>query len=373
MDKHLHIISLDVPFPADYGGVMDIFHKIVSLHKEGVKIHLHCFSKGRVESDELNKYCHSVDYYPRKKISSGIALLLPHIVSSRTSDALLKNLQNDDHPIFFEGVHCTYLIHQGALKGRKFFVRLHNVEFTYYKKLAKHEKNLIRKAYFHIESLLLKRYERKIANKATFWPLSETDTEVYKTIFGAKKIDYLPVFLPWDEVEIPHGKGCFCLYQGNLSINENEKAAEWLLTEVFDTISIPLVIAGKNPSARLEALSHQNKNTCIISNPSDKEMQDLIKKAQVNIIPSFNSTGVKLKLLNALYTGRHCLVNNAAIEGMGLENLCHISESAASFKIAATDLYEQLFKEDYAVHRKEVLDANYNNRKNALQLIEWIF
>ncbi len=26
--EHIHLISFDVPFPADYGGVIDVFYKI---------------------------------------------------------------------------------------------------------------------------------------------------------------------------------------------------------------------------------------------------------------------------------------------------------------------------------------------------------
>ena len=132
------------------------------------------------------------------------------------------------------------------------------MEFSYYSKLAAHETNFLRKLYFLSESFLLKRYEKKLAKKATFWPVSVNDTEVYKQLFGATKIDFLPVFVPWTEVADQRGKGCFCLYHGNLAVNENEKAAEWLLTEVFNDIAIPLVIAGKDPSETLEKLP-----TCI--------------------------------------------------------------------------------------------------------------
>lgn len=373
MDKHLHIITLDVPWPADYGGVVDLFYKIVSLHKLGIKIHLHCFSGGRAPQDELDKYCETVTYYSRKKFPSGLSLIIPYIVSSRINKELLMNLQKDDYPILMEGVHCTYYLYNNALKGRKVFVRLHNVEFSYYRKLAEHENNFLKKCYFRTESFLLKRYEKKIAQKATFWPVSIHDTELYKNLFGAKQIDFLPVFLPWNEVYAQHGKGCFCLYHGNLSVNENEKAAVWLLSAVFNDINVPLVIAGKNPSESLEKLAHINNNTCLVSNPTDKEMQDLIKKAQINILPSFNNTGVKLKLLNALYNGRFCLVNEAAVEGAAIDDLCCIANTAADFKKWATALYEQSFNEEEAEKRQQILSASYNNDKNARQLIAWIF
>ncbi len=374
MDKHLHIIALDVPWPSDYGGVVDIFFKITALHKQGIKIHLHCFSGGRAPQDELDKYCEKVYYYPRKKFLSGLSLRLPYIVSSRTDKELLKNLQLDDYPIFMEGTHCTYFLYCNALKHRKVFVRLHNIESVYYRKLAAIEKNYVKKIYFFAESFLLKKYEKKLARKATFWPMSIHDTEVYKKEFGAKHIDFLPVFLPWHEVILhKNKKGCFCLYHGNLSVNENEKAAEWLLTKVFNSIDIPLVIAGKNPSEHLEALVHAHPNTCLVSNPSEKEIQDLIKKAQVNILPSFNNTGVKLKLLNALYNGRFCLVNPAAIEGAAIDNLCYLATTEEDFKQQAIDLYGQFFDEEATVHRQQVLNASYNNEKNALQIINWIY
>lgn len=373
MDKHLHIITLDVPWPADYGGVVDLFYKLVWLHKLGVKIHLHCFTSGRPPQDELDKYCESVQYYPRRTFPQGVSLRLPYIVSSRINKELSSNLQQDNYPILMEGIHCTFLLHDGALKQRKVFVRLHNVEFNYYNKLAAQEKNIFKKAYYKTESLLLKRYERTIANKAVFWSVSTVDSTVYQTEFGARQIEFLPVFLPWHEVNYQLQKGCFCLYHGNLSVNENYEAVKWLLTEVFNDLDIPFVIAGKNPSQQLEELVHSKTTCCLVTNPSEKEMQDLIKKAQVNVLPSFNNTGVKLKILNALYNGKFCLVNLAAAEGAGIDGLCHLAETAADFKQSVKDLYQLPYNEVNALHRQQVLDASYNNEKNARLLISWIY
>ena len=35
----------------------------------------------------------------------------------------------------------------------------------------------------------------------------------------------------------------------------------------------------------------------------------MIAKAQINILPSYTHTGIKIKLVNAIFNGRHCLVN----------------------------------------------------------------
>lgn len=66
-DKHLHLVSFDIPYPTNYGGVIDVFFKIKELYKAGIKVHLHSFEYGREHAEELEKWCYSVDYYPRKK------------------------------------------------------------------------------------------------------------------------------------------------------------------------------------------------------------------------------------------------------------------------------------------------------------------
>ena len=373
MDKHLHIVTHDVPWPADFGGTIDLFYKIKALHSLGIKIQLHCFTNKRPEQEILKKYCVSVQYYPRKKGFAAFSLSVPYIVQSRSNEKLFVNLSKDNHPILLEGIHCTYLLQAGRLQDRKVFVRLHNVEHKYYRKLAAHENHFIKKTYYNIESFLLEKYERKLATKAVFWTVSKGDAAYYKDELQATQVHFVPVFLPWNKVDIVTGKGPFCLYHGNLSVNENEKAVEWLLKEVFNDLNLPLVIAGKDASAYLKELETSHPNSCIVVNPSEGEMQDLIHKAQVNILPSFNDTGVKLKVLNALFNGRHCLVNAAAVEGSGVEDLCTIAGTASQFKERLVEFFTKPFSEEDLLKRENTLKEIYDAEQNAMKLIAWIY
>jgi glycosyltransferase involved in cell wall biosynthesis len=134
---------------------------------------------------------------------------------------------------------------------------------------------------------------------------------------------------------------------------KNESAATWLLKKVFNDLSIPLVIAGKNPGSRLQKIAHQHQFTCLVSNPSQEEMQDMIAKAQINILPSFNTTGIKLKLLNALFNGRHCVVNQQTIEFTGLDTLCHIGAGETEFKEIIRNLFELPFGPEEVAAREK--------------------
>jgi hypothetical protein len=369
-ERILHIITHDVPWPADFGGVMDLFYKIKALHQAGAHIHLHCFVNKRPPQHELGQYCTAVYYYPRKKYS-GFSFTKPFIVNTRNSTALLQRLQQDNYPILIEGIHCSYWLHAGKLKKRTILLRLHNAEYEYYQRLAVHEKNIFKKMYFSLESRLLKKYEQQLAGLAPIAAVSSLDVQLYKQAFAAGRIFHLPVFIPYTEALGLEGCGCYCLYHGNLSVNENEEAAIWLLQEVFSKIPVPFVIAGKNPSTKLEACVHQYERSCLVANPTDKELHDLIAKAQVNVLPSFNNTGVKLKLLNALYNGRHCIVNKAGVAGSGLESICTIIDNDAdSFKTAIQYLYTTPYTVGMNEVRNSVLQQLYCNQKNTEKLVE---
>ena len=338
----------------------------------GIKIHLHCFEYGRGQQPELNQYCEEVFYYERKKLLQTTQLRLPYIVSSRINPLLIKNLLKDKYPVLLEGIHCTYYLYYGQLKDRKVLVRLHNVEYEYYNQLAKSTDNIYKKTYYKLESRLLKKYEKTIVGKAKLITVNEKDKNTYEKIFSAQDIEFLPVFLPFKEVKSEKGKGNFCLYHGNLSVPENEKAALWLLKNVFSQSKIRLIIAGKNPSTFLKNKISENKDVELQENPSQKEMEDLIKNAHIHLLPSFNLTGIKIKLLNALFNGRFIITNSASLEGTGLASLCEIAEEGNDYLKKINELFELSFSQNEIIKRKKILTKMYDNEKNAQQLMKWL-
>lgn len=372
-DRTLHIICHDVPWPVNYGGVVDLFYKIKSLHGEGIKIKLHCFDYGRGKPAELNKYCEKVYYYERYSGLKAISITQPYIVKSRANPLLLENLLKDDHPVLMEGIHCTAFLRQLLAAGRKVLLRLHNVEFLYYSRLFQSEKNLFRKLYYLNESIFLKQYEQKLPHELPIIAVSNNDAIVYREQLDKKSTSYLPVFIPFTSVQGLEGIGNYCLYHGNLSVAENQKAVLWLVKKVFSLAKVPFIIAGKDPSKKLLRNIGKHNNVSLVSNPSDEELNDLIAKAQINVLPSFNHTGIKLKLINSLYNGRHCVVNDEAVLGSGLEDACHIGTTSHAIASIITQLYHHPFSEEEISLRKRLLGQIFDNKENAKRLIQLIW
>jgi hypothetical protein len=373
-DKHLHIISFIVPYPVNYGGVFDIYHKIVSLYKAGVKICLHCFTENNRQQPELNQFCEKIFYYPRRKGFAGLSFRLPYIVASRMDEDLWKNLEADEHPVLIEGIHSAGWLLKGKPLNRKIILRLHNVEHEYYRHLFLSSSSTIDRIYYHFESVLLRKFEKKIAGiPDLILAVSQQDVETYRHRFQIKNIQVLPVFTGFSNDMPPSGTGYFCLYHGNLSVPENEKAVAWLLNEIFFDSDLPFVIAGRKPSPELKRFIGGFDNAKLISDPSVEKMRSLIADAQCNVLPSFNITGIKLKIINALFHGRHCIVNSAAVKGSGVESICHIVKTPQQFREAVQRLSAMPLDKEEIIERKQILRNLFDEDKNCATLIQQIW
>lgn len=369
--KHIHIVSFNVPYPPNYGGVIDVFYKIKALADLGIKVHLHTFHYGREETEKLNKLCESVNYYPRQKFYQAIYSRVPYIVGSRQSDSLLSNLAEDTHPILFEGLHtCFYLSHP-SIRNRFKIVRMHNIEWDYYNSLGKAERNFFRKFYFYAESKKLKEYEEVLKDANLILGISPNDTEYLRERF--QHVELLPAFHPNTEVLSQPGHGAYALYHGNLSVQENNQAAIYLTRRIFDDLDMPLKIAGRKPSSMLQQEVKQKPQFELLPDPDDEVMSQLISQAHINVLPTFQGTGIKLKLLNALFNGRFCVVNKPMIEKTGLESLCHVCDSADDMKEALKTLFHKEFTQADLEQRRTVLEAQYSNAANAKHLINAVW
>jgi hypothetical protein len=363
-DKHLHIIALDVPYPPNYGGVIDIFYKIRALHASGVRVHLHCFAYGRTTTPELEKLCYEIHLYPRNTGWKSAISWKPFIVISRRSPLLLQNLLKDDYPILFEGLHSCYLLHDKRLASRFKIYRESNIEHHYYFQLFKAERHLFKKLYFLAESWKLRLFQQQLSNADIMLMVSMDDMAYLSGKFPGKKIGYLPSFHKDDDVTTLPGKGTYALYHGNLEVAENVLAAEYLIRKVFQGLDENLVIAGLNPPERLARMIGSFPTIKLVTNPSDDDMYNLIRNAQINVLVTFQPTGLKLKLLNALFGGRFCLVNPQMAAGTELAALCEVATDAGMFKEKVSALMLAEFDESMILKRKEILMTYHSNSKN---------
>jgi glycosyltransferase involved in cell wall biosynthesis len=365
----IHIVDLDVPYPANYGAAIDMYFRIKSLHALGIKIILHCFEYGRGKASRLNNYCEQVHYYPRKSILEFPFRSEPYIVYSRENKELFDRLFADNHPVLLEGVHTCASLMDKRYKQKKFYVRMHNVESEYYEYLAKATQQPFKRYYYKTESERLKKFEKNLDHAQALFSVSERDHATLSSQFP--KVEYLPPFIYNDTIDCKPGRGSYAIYHGNLGVEENRKAAEFLINDVFPGLNVPLLIVGTNANT----LSKTTKvhNIEFINSPTANDLKDLLQNAQIHVLPTFQPTGIKHKLLNSLFSGRYCVVNPPMVEANGLAQFCYIAKDAAEMKKMVQELFKKDFPQEEIDRRMATLQNIYSNSKNGEKLVNIIF
>lgn len=366
----IQLVAFNIPYPPDYGGVIDIFYKVKALHECGVSIYLHCFEYNRPQAVELEKYCAKIFYYPRKTGIRHQCSLKPYIVTTRVNDQLLRNLSVNNSPILFEGLHTCYYLDHPLLQDHVKLVRTHNIEHDYYYHLYKSEKNIYKRIFFRIEAWKLKRFEVILKQASHLLCISPNDYAYFNEKYRHSHL--IPAFHPYSEIKSKPGKGEYILFHGNLSVAENMQAALYLLDEVISKINFPFIIAGKDPSEMIMQKVRLNPSVRLIANPNQEEMESLIENAHISLIPTFQDTGIKLKLLASLFSGRFCIANSPMIDNTGLEHLCQRADTADEIIEVINRFLQQDFTVEEIEKRKEKLETTFSNKENAKKIIEFI-
>ena len=368
-DNHIHIVSFDIPCPVNYGGVIDVFFKLKALNERGFKVHFHCFEYGgRERSERLEALCETTHYYKRDMSFVNFFSKKPFIVTSRTSEALIQDLLKDEYPIILEGLHSCSVLLDPRMQGRKILVRTHTVEHDYYQYLAETEKNLRKKLFLKIEARKLRKFEPVLSKATGILAISNKDYEYFKEYYN--NVYLIPAYAGFDKVDVLEGQGDYVLYHGKLDISENYDAAEFLIRDVFKGSDVKFKIAGMNPPSHLLKSVAAEPNVELIENPDDDTLQELIRNAHINILVTAQSTGLKLKLLNALFNGRYCVVNDKMVEGLDINDLCIVANTADEIKTVVADLMTKPFVEEQVAIRKSRMDAFYNSSRATDKLVE---
>ncbi len=373
MTKAVHIVSFDVPYPANYGGVIDVYFKLLALQKKGIDIYLHCFDYGRGRPSALDKLCKKVYYYQRNTSLLSHFHVLPYILQSRKSAELIHNLLQTNDPILCEGLHTCALLSHPLLKDRKKIFRESNVEHEYYRHLARVERNPLKKIYFYAEALKLSLAEKLVTKSNLALCVSETDTRYFKNTYPQLQVEYLPSFHGHERISIEEGKGDYILYHGKLSVAENKEAALYLVKEVFAQVQWPVIIAGMDPDNELQDLITPYPHIRLLSNPTEDEMNRLIRNAHIHCLYTHQATGLKLKLLNVLYSGRFCICNDLMVSGTPLSAACIIANSPSALVVQINNYMNMPFTAEHLIQREKILAENYNDEAHVKKLINWLF
>lgn len=368
--KRLHIISFDNPFPPNYGGIVEVFYKIKAFHDIGIEIYLHCFVDSiPLECDALQNITHQVFFYKKNKNPLLFFSNLPFSVRVRDCKKLIENIGKVDAPILCEGHKTTYWVYKNRLSSSENYIRLHNIENLYFDGLANSEHSRFKKIIYGIEAKKYRTYNSVLSNFDKVFALSKFENDVTNNQF--KNSIYIPVFHGNENVVQLEGFGEYALYHGDLRASDNKKSVEFLIDVFKDIKDFNLIIASSSGEQFVTSKIKNRANISFVKIQDFAHLKELFKNAHINFSVSFQKSGTKLKLLNALFNSRFSIINENIIDDEKITSLCEIASSREEFISKINELRKKEYG-DYS-KRKEILESYMSDVENARKLAKTIF
>lgn len=366
--KALHIVSFDNPFPPNYGGAIDVFYKIKALSELGVLIYLHCFIDQRTDLSGVEPFCKKIYTYPKRRFFNPFNLARPIAIQLRQNKNLEKNLKSTTAPILFDGVQTTGVLAKTTFTNQKILIRAHNIEQDYYRGLSQSAMRPLQKWIYSQEAKKFKRYERVLQKANCILAISKAD-HFYFNALSQVTARYIPAFQGNTKVAQLSAYGDFALYHGDLSIADNIKVVQFLI-EVFKAVNYPLVIATGRNFNTINAWVKEIDHITVKYLSTQEELESLFAKAHINICYSFQQSGTKLKVINALFKGRHCIANKNVIDEELVLNQCYKVSGREELLQAISQLNTAPYKNP--IERAEALQKVFDVKKNAQKIIDFL-
>jgi len=204
----------------------------------------------------------------------------------------------------------------------------HNAEFVMWERLAEIETNPIKKFLIKAEANRIKRTELHYASMAETVLAAPNDIRELASIGVPKEKMHITYHLGEDHMlELPpldfEKTEKALLFIGTLTWEANIDGLLWFLQEVFPLVmksepDVRFYIVGKNPDPRIKEVANQNPNITLPGFVEDTE--PFYARSRVFAIPLRFGSGIKVKLLNAMYRGIPTVTTPIGTEGLDVES-----------------------------------------------------
>lgn len=324
----------EMPYPANTGGRLVLYNRLLFMHQLGHEIHLYITCKDSVLDDDLRvveSLCSEVRLYDRrstKNHSAVISLLTgrPFAVQNRYFSDIDKNISDlQPNCIICEFPQMLMNLSPKTCEENRIVLEQHNLEWETSLSLSSSTEGFsLRKLGHKRESKALYRYERSLVAKCpvdlmTF--VSERDCSRYPFSCDAQKIAVRPGGA--DYFSAHNHPEHNVMFLANYAYEPNSHGALWLANKVMPSVfeAFPdarLLLVGKEPTTEMAMLPKNDSR--IIVTGTVPSLGEWYAKSDVVAIPIFEGGGIKMKALEAASSGRPIVASSSALLGTGLDS-----------------------------------------------------
>jgi len=330
-------LTTQLPYPPVSGGVIKTWNLVRHWSKSGLK--LICALKPGEEQhlEEFLAQVPEIEHFmiPFEKKRTPLNLLKSYL------SAPTLNVYRNFHPelkqkadewsqkcdaIFIDHYEMGQYVPKD-FKG-KVILHQHNAEYVMWERLAEIEKNPIKKALIQLESNRIKKAEKAYSDRSSLVFAAPNDIEELASI-GVSRDKMEPTYhlgedflLDSRDIQFEETEKCL-LFVGTLTWEANIDGLLWFLDQVYPKVleahpDLKFYIVGKNPDPRL--IAKAEKFPSIELTGFVQELEPYFQKARAFVIPLRFGSGIKVKLLNAMYRGIPVVTTPIGTEGLDVKS-----------------------------------------------------
>lgn len=211
---------------------------------------------------------------------------------------------------------------------KKIIFHEHNAEFLMWERFAETKENFILSRLIKFEAGRIKKYEKMILERATAVLAAPNDIGILKGIV-TRQVRFEETYHLGEDHLLKEPEKHFqdsdfsLLYIGTLSWEANREGLFWFLSHVWPLVkeevpSVKFTIIGKDSNPELFQPWKKDHNIDWLGFVED--LVPYYEKARVFVSPLNFGSGIKVKVVNALYRGIPCVTTPVGVEGLDLEN-----------------------------------------------------
>ncbi len=351
-------LTTQLPYPPTSGGVIKSFKLVEYLSRE-TELTLVSLLKNddnrNIQEFENRVTLKKGHYFNCQKERNTINLLTSYLTSKTLNEyrnycAQIKenivNLCKQADVIIID--HYEMYQYISSAHTSKKILHQHNAEYVLWERMAAIEPNILKKTLLKLESNRIKKKEKQYCQLSDLVLAAPNDIKKLKAITdnkGCFKSTYHlgdDALLNKRDIEFSTTKKQI-LYVGTLSWEANINGLIWFLKKCWPIIiskqpEITFKIAGKNPDNRITERVNNLKNVQLTG--FIKDLEPLFQESRICIAPLKFGSGIKVKVLNALYRGIPMVTTSIGVEGIeGLtENHISIADDSHLFATECLNL-----------------------------------
>lgn len=221
---------------------------------------------------------------------------------------------------------------------KKVVLHTHNAEFMMWERYAELEKNWLKRLVINLEAKRIKRAELQLISQCDLVLAAPNDVDCFCSE-GADRTKFANTYHLGNDHLLELEATTFeetnktILFVGTLTWEANIDGLLWFIKEIWPKVrsydqEIQLKIIGRNPDYRLEEAVKTNEGIHLLGFIED--LEPYFQDSRIFIAPLRFGSGIKVKVLNAMYRGIPTITTSIGIEGLEVTNGEHLlySDSA---------------------------------------------